>query len=71
MLNVPPKAMTLLPSVPLSVERGDVLAVDVPGRGVLDEAVDRLAEGAGDLLLQLLEEPDWRHGEREASSDDR
>jgi hypothetical protein len=71
MLNVPPKAMTLLPSVPLSVERGDVLAVDVPGRGVLDEAVDRLAEGAGDLLLQLLEEPDWRHGERETSSDDR
>jgi hypothetical protein len=71
MLNVPPKAMTLLASVPLSVERGDVLAVDVPGRGVLDEAVDRLAEGAGDLLLQLLEEPDWRHGERETSFDDR
>jgi hypothetical protein len=71
MLNVPPKAMTLLPSVPPSSERGDVLAVDVPGRGVLDEAVDRLAEGAGDLLLQLLEEPDWRHGERETSFDDR
>ena len=27
--------------------------------------------GAGDLLLQLLEEPDWRHGERRTSSDDR
>jgi len=27
--------------------------------------------GAGDLLLQLLEEPDWRHGERETSADDR
>jgi hypothetical protein len=27
--------------------------------------------GAGDLLLQLLEGPDWRRGERETSSDDR
>jgi hypothetical protein len=27
--------------------------------------------GAEDLLLQLLEEPDWRHGERWTSADDR
>jgi hypothetical protein len=49
---------------------GDHVTCTVEEVGVLRSQV--IAEpGAVDLLLQLLEEPDWRHGERWTSADDR
>jgi hypothetical protein len=56
------------PAVEVAV--GDHVTCTVEEVGVLRNQV--IAErGAVGLLLQLLEEPDWRHGERETSSDDR
>jgi Fumarylacetoacetate (FAA) hydrolase family len=68
----------------ITLVRGDVVALGTPRRVAVGDHVTCTVEeagalrnqviaepGAGDLLLQLLEEPDWRHGERETSSDDR
>jgi hypothetical protein len=56
------------PAVEVAV--GDHVTCTVEEAGVLRNQV--IAEpGAVDLLLQLLEEPDWRHGERWTSADDR
>ena len=68
----------------ITLVRGDVIALGAPRRVAVGDHVTRAAEevgvlrsqvtagpGAVDLLLQLLEEPDWRHGQRWTSADDR
>ena len=62
--------MVALGAPAVEVADGDNVTCTVEEVGALRNQI--IAEpGAGDLLLQLLEEPDWRHGERWTSADDR
>jgi hypothetical protein len=65
-----PGAVVALGPPAVEVAVGGHVTCTVEEVGVLRNQI--IAEpGAVGLLLQLLEEPDWRHGERRTSSDDR